>query len=88
MALLVANFAKPVVRQVSSEFEIGTLFMYLFFVAIGAGANIAEVLGAAPAAALAAGKGWHALVAPGVLVGMFGYAIATFIGVAIAALLG
>jgi uncharacterized membrane protein len=132
LSLLVANFAKPIVNYVSSEFELGTLFMYIFFVAIGAGANLGEVLGAAlpiiafivvmvlvhlcllvvvgkflkldlaevliasnacilgpaPAAALAASKGWQPLVAPGILVGMFGYAIATFIGVAIAAVLG
>ncbi|MGH8194948.1 MAG: DUF819 family protein, partial [Woeseiaceae bacterium] len=30
LALLVANFAKPVVRHVTAEFELGTLFMYLF----------------------------------------------------------
>jgi len=130
-SLLLANVAKPVVRQVRSEFEIGTLFMYLFFVCIGAGANLSDVLGAAfpilqfivvmvvvhllllvivgkllrldlaevmiasnacilgpaPAAALAASRGWQPLVAPGILVGMFGYAIATFIGVALSALL-
>lgn len=127
-----ANFARPVVRHVGSDFQIGTLFMYIFFVTIGAGANLSEVLGAAlpiigfivimvlvhlcllvlvgrwlrldlaevliasnacilgpaPAAALAASKGWQPLVAPGILVGMLGYAIATFIGVAIAAFLG
>ncbi|HLU07464.1 MAG TPA: DUF819 family protein [Woeseiaceae bacterium] len=132
LSLLVANFAKPVLKHVNSEFELGTLFMYLFFVCIGAGANLGEVvgsalplllfimamvvvhlivlviagrflrldlaevmiasnaciLGPAPAAALAASKGWQPLVAPGILVGMLGYAIATFIGVAIAALLG
>jgi len=132
LSLVVANFAKPVIRHVSSDFEIGTLFMYVFFVAIGAGANLGEVLGAAfpiilfivamvvvhlvllvivgrfmkldlaevliasnacilgpaPAAALAASKGWQPLVAPGILVGMFGYAIATFIGVALTAVLG
>jgi len=131
-SLLVANIAKPIVNRVSSDFELGTLFMYVFFVAIGAGANIGEVLGAAlpivafivvmvvvhlcllvlagrlmrldlaevlvasnacilgpaPAAALAASKGWQALVAPGILVGMFGYAIATFVGVALSAILG
>jgi uncharacterized membrane protein len=130
LSLLVANFAKPVLQYVSSEFEVGTLFMYVFFVAIGAGANLGDVLGAAlpillfivvmvvvhlvlltiagkllkldlaevmiasnacilgpaPAAALAASKGWQPLIAPGILVGMFGYAIATFIGVAMAAL--
>lgn len=131
LTLLIANLAKPLVRHVSSEFELGTLFMYIFFVAIGAGANLADVLGAAwpiilfivvmvlvhlcllvivgkflkldlaevliasnacilgpaPAAALAAGKGWQPLVAPGILVGLFGYAIATFIGVGLTALL-
>lgn len=131
LSLLVANFAKPIVSQVSSEFELGTLFMYIFFVAIGAGANLGEVIGAAlpiiafivvmvlvhlcllvvvgkwlkldlaevliasnacilgpaPAAALAASKGWQPLVAPGILVGMFGYAIATFIGIALSAIL-
>ena len=131
LSLLVANFAKPVLRYVSSEFEVGTLFMYIFFVAIGAGANLADVLGSAlpillfiivmvlvhlcllvvvgrwmkldlaevmiasnacilgpaPAAALAASKGWQPLVAPGILVGLFGYAIATFIGVALTGVL-
>jgi uncharacterized membrane protein len=132
LALLVANFAKPLVRRVESEFELGTLFMYIFFAVIGAGANLGEVMGAAlpiigfiiamvlvhlcllviigkmlkldlaevliasnacilgpaPAAALAASKGWQPLIAPGILVGMFGYAIATFIGVALSTLLG
>jgi uncharacterized membrane protein len=50
-------------------------------------ASNACILGPAPAAALAASKGWQPLVAPGILVGMFGYAIATFIGVAVAAVL-
>lgn len=132
ITLIFANLAKPIVKRVSSEFELGTLFMYIFFVAIGAGANISEVLGAAlpiiafiivmvlvhlcllvligkfmkldiaevliasnacilgpaPAAALAASKGWQPLVAPGILVGMLGYAIATFIGVAIFKVIG
>jgi len=131
LSLVVANFAKPLVRRVSSDFEIGTLFMYVFFACIGAGANVAEVLGAAlpilffilvmvavhlvviivagrllkldlaevmiasnacilgpaPAAALAASKGWRPLVAAGILVGVFGYAIATFIVVGIAGVL-
>jgi len=131
LSLVIANVAKPVLRHVSSEFGLGTLFMYIFFVAIGAGANLADVLGAAlpillfivvmvlvhlcvlvaagrvlkldlaevmiasnacilgpaPAAALAASKGWKPLVAPGILVGLFGYAIATFIGVALSAAL-
>lgn len=132
LALAVANFAKPLARRVSADFQLGTLFMYVFFACIGAGANLAEVAGAAfpilmfilvmvavhlvvlvaagrllrldlaevmiasnacilgpaPAAALAASKGWQALVAPGILVGMLGYAVGTFIGVGLAAVLG
>jgi len=132
LALAVANLAKPLVRRVSADFELGTLFMYVFFACIGAGADLADVvgsafpillfilvmvavhlvvlvaagrllrldlaevmiasnaciLGPAPAAALAASKGWQALVAPGILVGMLGYAVGTFIGVGLAALLG
>lgn len=131
LSLLVANLAKPLLRHVSNEFDVGTLFMYVFFVAIGAGANLGDVigeafpilmfilvmvvvhlclvvalgrllrldlaevmiasnaciLGPAPAAALAAGKGWKPLVAPGILVGLFGYAIATFIGAGLTALI-
>lgn len=130
LSLLVANFARPVVRRISSEFGVGSLFMYVFFVALGAGADLGQVLGAAlpilgfivvmiivhlcvmvvigrwmkldlaevmiaanacilgpaPAAALAASRGWRPLVAPGILVGLFGYAIATFIGVGLTAL--
>ncbi|HKX57586.1 MAG TPA: DUF819 family protein [Xanthomonadales bacterium] len=43
--------------------------------------------GPASAAALAAGKGRPDLVAPAVLLGVFGYAIANFIGIGLAALL-
>lgn len=132
LGLTVANLAKPLIARVSSEFEVGTLFMYIFFAIIGAGADITEIvgpafpmlmfilvmvavhiglmlvigrllkldlaevmiasnaciLGPAPAAALAASKGWRPLVTPGMLVGLFGYAIATFIGVAISTVLG
>ncbi|MDX1555084.1 MAG: DUF819 family protein, partial [Xanthomonadales bacterium] len=50
-------------------------------------ASNACIHGPAPAAALAASKGWRALIAPGILVGLFGYAVATFIGVGLTALL-
>ena len=43
LALLVANFMKPLVKRFSSEFEVGTFFMYMFFVTIGAGADIATI---------------------------------------------
>lgn len=43
-------------------------------------ASNAAILGATTAPALAAAKGWRNLVTPGVLVGVFGYALGTFIG--------
>ena len=46
-------------------------------------ASNAAVLGATTAPALAAARGWHDLVTPGVLVGVLGYALGTFAGTAI-----
>lgn len=46
-------------------------------------ASNAAVLGATTAPALAATKGWRDLVTPGVLVGVLGYALGTFIGTAL-----
>ena len=43
-------------------------------------ASNAAVLGATTAPALAAAKGWNNLVTPGVLVGVFGYALGTYLG--------
>ncbi len=50
-------------------------------------ASAAALLGPAPSAAIAAARGWTRLVTPGIMCGIFGYAIATFIGVAVAKLL-
>jgi uncharacterized membrane protein len=46
-------------------------------------ASNAAVLGATTAPALAAAKGWHDLVTPGVLVGVLGYALGTLLGTAV-----
>lgn len=46
-------------------------------------ASNAAILGATTAPALAATKGWHDQVTPGVLVGVLGYAMGTFIGTAL-----
>ena len=43
-------------------------------------ASNAAVLGATTAPAMAAAKGWHDQVTPGVLVGVLGYALGTLIG--------
>lgn len=47
LALIVANVFVPVVRHFNAEFEVGTFFMYMFFVAIGAGADLTSVAGVA-----------------------------------------
>lgn len=131
ISLLVANFAKKLVDKINFDFEVGSFFMYVFFVTIGASANVSNVLdltfyiilfltiviiihiamlllfgyflkldlaelivassacilGPAAAAALAAGQGWKSLVTPGMLVGVLGYAIATFIGIGVTSIL-
>jgi uncharacterized membrane protein len=44
-------------------------------------ASCSCILGPTASAAIAAGQGWKELISPGMLVGVLGYAIATFIGV-------
>ena len=127
LALLVANFSRPMVDRMNAEFEVGTFFMYMFFATIGASADLASIvgvalpyvilicsavvlfmvlvliagkfmkldlaelliatnaciLGPATAAAMAAGQGWKDLVTPGMLAGILGYSVATFIGMAV-----
>ncbi|WP_417317786.1 DUF819 domain-containing protein [Emcibacter sp.] len=125
ITLLVANLFPRHLKHLKGDYEIGLLFMYIFFAAIGISADIAALLdkafsivlyaaiivvchaavifagshyfrlplmevviasnacasGPASAAALAAGKGRVDLVAPAVLLGVFGYAVANFVGV-------
>lgn len=51
-------------------------------------ASAAALVGPAPAAAIASARQWPSLVTPAVMCGIFGYAIANFIGVAIGTWLG
>lgn len=51
-------------------------------------ASNAAILGATTAPALAAAKGWRDLVTPGVLAGVLGYALGTFLGVGVFQALG
>ena len=46
-------------------------------------ASAAALVGPAPAAAIASARQWPSLVTPGLMCGIFGYAIANFVGVAI-----
>jgi uncharacterized membrane protein len=52
---------------------------------IGSGAAI---VGPAASAGIASAKGWNTLITPGIAVGMLGYVVANFIGIAIAKWLG
>jgi len=45
--------------------------------------SAAAIVGAAAAAAIATAKGWKTLITPGITIGMLGYVIANFIGIAI-----
>lgn len=118
-------------RLTRGAFQIGMIFMYVFFVTVGAGANIAALIdsgagifafavivvathlivmmpivaalrlpmreaiigscatvsGPSVAAGLAASRGWHDLVTPGVLTGVLGYVIANVIGIALTRML-
>ncbi len=67
-------------------FTIGRLFNFTLPEVITA--SNACVLGPTTAAGLAASKGWNDLITPGILVGVFGYAIANFIGIALWGILG
>jgi uncharacterized membrane protein len=51
-------------------------------------ASAAAMVGPAPAAAIASARGWSHLVTPALMCGVFGYAIANFIGVAVARAFG
>jgi uncharacterized membrane protein len=131
LAIMVANAMPGRMTRLEGDFALGTFFMYLFFVTIGASAKIealatgavvlmpyallvvavhmvvlligtkllridlaealvasnACIMGPATAAAIAAGQGWRHLVTPGLLVGVLGYVIANFLGVAVTGLL-
>jgi len=130
-ALIVGNFFRPVVDRLSGDFEAGIFLVFLFLVALAAGADVwvlaetgpvyliyasiilavhtlfvvvvarfvkldiravvigstACVGGVASASAIASAKGWRDLILPGIVVGTFGNAIGTFLGVWIWALL-
>lgn len=132
LAVALANLAPRRLARLEGDFALGTLFMYLFFVTIGASARLSAlagealvlvayaviiigvhmlvlagatrllkidlaealvasnacIMGPATAAAIAAGQGWRQQVTPGLLVGILGYVIANFLGVAVTGLLG
>jgi uncharacterized membrane protein len=131
LTIAVANLFPHTLANLQGDFDLGMLFMYIFFAMVGAGTNAtiflssafylflygifiiivhlvivltfakifkvdladaivasgAALVGPAVTAAIAISRGWRHLVTPGIMCGIFGYAIATFIGVAITKLL-
>jgi uncharacterized membrane protein len=51
-------------------------------------ASAAALVGPAVTAAIATSRGWRSLVTPGIMCGIFGYVIGTFVGVSVTAMLG
>ena len=132
ITLLIANVFHDQIEKLTGHIEVGMLFMFAFFVTIGAGTELAVLLetgltiffmamtivtvhtvflllgarlfkidlaeaaiaslacvgGPAMPAAIAPARGWHALTTPGIMCGVLGYAIANFLGVGLAQLLG
>ena len=131
LTIVVANLMPKTMDRLEGDFDLGMLFMYIFFAAVGAGTNAnffasaalilfaygmfiivthllivllaakllkvdlaeavvasaAALVGPAVTAAIATSRGWRTLVTPGIMCGIFGYVIGTFIGVSLTAIL-
>ena len=79
--VLIALIAILLTVHAIVTFGLGSIFRFSLPELITA--SNAAILGATTAPALAAAKGWKDLVTPGVLVGVFGYAIGTIIATAV-----
>lgn len=131
LTIVVANAFPAAMNSLEGEFELGMIFMYVFFAMVGSSTDVtaflsssivlffygmtiifihlsivlvaakllkidlaeaivasgAALVGPAPTAAIAITQGWRSLVTPGIMCGIFGYVIGTFIGVAVSKLL-
>ncbi len=131
LTIIIANLMPQTLQNIEGDFDLGMLFMYIFFAAVGAGTDVsfffsaalllfvygmfiiiahllivllaakvlkvdlaeaivasaAALVGPAVTAAIATSRGWRSLVTPGIMCGIFGYVIGTFIGVSVTALL-
>ena len=131
LTIVIANLFPRAMEELEGEFELGMIFMYIFFAMVGSSTNatafvgsamnlffygmliiithlvillavakaikvdLAEAIvasgaclvGPAPTAAIAITQGWRSLVTPGIMCGIFGYVIGTFIGVTVTAFL-
>ena len=131
VTIIVANLFPQRLRSLRGEFELGMIFMYMFFAVIGLGTNItsfldhalalffyvtfllavaivvtlvlcrlmkldlaeavtgcgAAIVGPAATVAVVAGRGWHSMVSPAVMMGIFCHVVGNFVGITVAALL-
>ena len=131
ITIVVANLFPKALNNLEGDFELGMIFMYLFFAVVGSGtdatafigsamilfvygmaiilihlaivlgvarllrldlaeavvASGAALVGPAPTAAIAISQGWRTLITPGIMCGIFGYVIGTFVGVTVSAAL-
>ena len=129
VTIVVTNVAPQPLARIRGNFELGMIFMYLFFAIVGAGTDALLFLGSAlvllfyglfilflhlllvlsmarlfgiglaeaitgsaaalvgptATAAVASAFGWRDMITPGIMCGVFGYLIATFIGVTMTA---
>ncbi len=132
LTVLIANIFPRQLHKLRGEFELGMIFMYMFFAMIGLGTNItsflsnavslffyaiillgigivltlvlckllrldlseavtgcgAAIVGPAATVAVVAGKGWHSMVSPAVMTGIFCHIVGNFVGITIATMLG
>jgi uncharacterized membrane protein len=131
LTVVVANLFPRQLRKLRGEFELGMIFMYMFFAMIGLGTNVtaflnnavslffyviillgvgivvtlllskllrldlpeaitglgAAIVGPAATVAVVAGKGWHSMVSPAVMTGIFCHIAGNFVGIMLASLL-
>ena len=131
ITVVVANVFPRQLHKLRGEFELGMIFMYMFFAMIGLGTNVtaflnnavslffyviillavgivvtlllcrllrldlseaitglgAAIVGPAATVAVVAGKGWHTMVSPAVMTGIFCHIIGNFAGIMLATLL-
>jgi len=85
-AMVIVLFAAIIVTSHMLVILLGSRFLKLDLAEVIIASN-ACASGPTTAAALAAGKGWSRLISPALMVGIFGYVIANFIGVGLAGLL-
>jgi uncharacterized membrane protein len=131
LTVVIANAFPRQLRRLRGEFDLGMIFMYMFFAMIGLGTNItsflanavslffyvilllaigivvclilsrllrldlseavtglgAAIVGPVATVAVVAGKGWHSMISPAVMTGIFCHIVGNFAGIMVVTLL-